>query len=734
MSSSTSPKTSDDATASAKTEDEARAADTTGDADTNDRAASPRAEAGARETDSERDHTEPARSASGGGTKLEKSADENGVSGASDEGGEVGRADADAAEALEETHAREDTYARASNPLEDEPEEDEPLDLRALFASDEPEFADPTDTFELARGAKPEPRSGSSEHSFSDLSDEDTKPDTDEDTPFDLPAEAVASEPSLPNAPAPSMGLTGLGGDGAHHGASGNAFASAPGDPLADAVQSALRSVYGEDDHDAHHHYTSDNRNSSSGPILQWAGANVSNDEPAQQDDFELEPIDAQADTAAIDEETTEAVLSYLYEHVGSEEADETPSRGKSAALNETFEARDRLDQPTEDAWAAMAQHRQTVAPTGGAAEYETAEPTALDASPSSESSRPQDLTRPEVTETFYPPVDIGTMDTEASGKLLGAAGLGLIGGIAAAGVAAVFVFNSFVTQQDPTSAQQPTSARLSEAPADGNGENTATATPEPSGSIPSERSQTAAATPQLDPPAGAPTATSSTTEAANPLINASAVSGLANQPIPLDLSVADSESDRFIRITGLPDGVKLSAGIDTGNGSWLLSASRSGDLTLSAPTEFADSFVLDAQLLGEDARTALSEPVSFRVEISGAQVAEAAETRTAAIGPETSPQQTTPSASPVQRAQSLLRAGDVQAAREILRAETQVGSAQAALALGASYDPRTFTGLSSPNANPDATEAFRWYQRAVELGNPNGNSQINELKAWLLR
>lgn len=726
MSSSTSPKTPDDATASAQTE--AHGADTTSHADKDKGAASPSADAPARETDSESNDIEPARTASGSGPELDKSADRDDESATPDEDREAGRAYAEGAE------AQEQTYARESNPSEDEPEEEEPLDLRALFASDEPEFADPTDTFELARGAKPEHRSGSSEPSFSGLPDEETDHGTDEDTPFDLPAEAVASEPARPNNPAPSTGLTGLGGDGAHHGASGNAFASAPGDPLADAVQSALRSVYGEDDQGADQHYTSDNRNSSSGPILQWAGANVSNDEPAQQDDFELEPIDEQADTAAIDEETTEAVLSYLYEHVGSDEADETPSRGKSDALNQTFEARDRLDQPAEDAWEAMAQYRQTAAAAGGAAEYETGEPTALDASPTSEFSRPQDQTKPEAAETFYPPVDIGTVDTEASGKLLGAAGLGLIGGIAAAGVAAVFVFNSFVTQQDTISGQQPTSARLSEAPADGNSENTATATPEPSESLPAQRSQTAAATPQLNPPASAPTATSNTTAAANALINARAVSGRANQPIPLDLSVADSDSDRFIRITGLPDGVKLSAGIDTGNGSWLLSAGRSGDLTLSAPAEFADSFVLDAQLLGADARTALSGPVSFGVEIAGPQVAEAGETRTAAIAPETSPQQTSPSASPVQRAQSLLRAGDVRAAREILRAETQVGSAQAALALGASYDPRTFTGLSSPNANPDATEAFRWYQRAVELGNPNGNSQINELKAWLLR
>jgi hypothetical protein len=237
-----------------------------------------------------------------------------------------------------------------------------------------------------------------------------------------------------------------------------------------------------------------------------------------------------------------------------------------------------------------------------------------------------------------------------------------------------------------------------------------------------------------LNPPTTTPAATEAN-EASSALIDANAVSGRAGQAIPLALSVADSDGDRFIRITGLPEGVRLSAGVDTGNGSWLLSAGRAGDLTLSAPEDFAGAFSLQAQLLGADARTPLSDRVSFDVQVAGTQMAEAeaAETRTAAVAAETSPA-TEPAASPIEQAESLLRAGDVQGARDILRSETETGSARAALALGTSYDPRTFTGLSSPNASPDATEAFRWYQRAAELGNPNGNSQINELKAWLLR
>jgi len=41
---------------------------------------------------------------------------------------------------------------------------------------------------------------------------------------------------------------------------------------------------------------------------------------------------------------------------------------------------------------------------------------------------------------------------------------------------------------------------------------------------------------------------------------------------------------------------------------------------------------------------------------------------------------------------------------------------------------------LSGANASPDATEAFRWYQKAAELGEARGQTKMSALKDWLLR
>jgi hypothetical protein len=649
----------------------------------------------------------------------------------------------------------------AKEDAEEEPEDEEPLDLRALFASSEPEFADPADTFELARGAKPDSGSAPGTPRPEPAADgAHGATDDESDFPFDLPADGMLNVTPTKSEPARNEALTDIGGDTVQ-GDDVNTFGGTPGDPLADAVQSALRSVYGDDEKGENHGYTRDDmEGDASGPILQWAGAAVpenAEDPPAQAEDFEAEPDDPRQDSAAIDEETTEAVLSYLYEHIGDEtHAPAEPTTATDGPADPTDLAND----DPEDLWAAVPEPAETRIHGAHAANYTPTAPAQAYA-PESAPGGGQTVSAAS-EETFHPPIDVSAGDSEASGKLLGAAGLGLIGGIAAAGVAAVFVFNSFVTQQEPgTVSQRPSSAKVEEtatsapqraALASDTGQDKAAeatldrstagsatddagqpAPAQPRADTPSDTAQTAAV-PELNPPETPSAEDGSSVAATGPSIEANPVSGRANEAIPLELTVPGGEGERFVRITGLPDGVKLSAGVDTGNGSWLLSAGRANNLTLTVPDGFAGVFTLDAQLLGTDARTPLSEDVAFEVDVAGVQVAEASETRTAAVGADTSPAASEPSLSPVERAENLLRDGDVRTAREILRAETETGSATAALVLGTSYDPRTFTGLTSANASPDATEAFRWYQRAAELGDPNGSSQISELKAWLLR
>jgi hypothetical protein len=62
---------------------------------------------------------------------------------------------------------------------------------------------------------------------------------------------------------------------------------------------------------------------------------------------------------------------------------------------------------------------------------------------------------------------------------------------------------------------------------------------------------------------------------------------------------------------------------------------------------------------------------------------------------------------------------GDLISARLLLRRAAEAGSAEAALALGETFDPPVFQRLGVIGITPDAASARKWYERAAELGSP---------------
>lgn len=634
-------------------------------------------------------------------------------------------------------------------------DEEDTLDLRALFTSPEPEFASPTDTFELARGAKSVERGTAEQRSSAP---EDTG--NHHEFPLDLPPVDVSADEGHAFM---ARGGSGAADTGSSASPEPDKFgANAKGDPLADAVQSALRSVYGDDSGAGDDDFRNDDATESAGPVLQWAGTGAT--DPSEERDPYLSAgaddtgvSDASDQDNAIDEETTEAVLSYLYEHMGSNDAQHTGGQaaGERPGLDERTNRSFEDDRSGYDEWLNSAMSsRPEVADAPVSSNY-AGYRAAREAAPGY--ARAADGTADDLSPTpagaadFAAPMDLSADSSEASGKLLGAAGLGLIGGIAVAGVAAVFVFNSFVTQQEPPATTQRTQARLSDDSAQSAPE-TVAALPSTSGKDDSRLGATSpitadtsaptrtaaiasaddASTPRSDAAPEA-AATPETTEAApQPPISASRVTGRADQLIPLNLTAAQGDGASFVRIVGLPRDVKLSAGVDTGNGSWLLSAGRTNGLSLSVPDSYAGNFTLEAQLLASDARTPISEPVAFQVSVAPAPPQ--SDARTTTLAPETARAVADQPPGILDRARSLMRSGDVLAAREVLRPEAEDGNAKAALVLGQTFDPMTFTPDSPANAAPDATEAFRWYQKAVELGAPEGNKRIADLKNWLLQ
>jgi len=78
-----------------------------------------------------------------------------------------------------------------------------------------------------------------------------------------------------------------------------------------------------------------------------------------------------------------------------------------------------------------------------------------------------------------------------------------------------------------------------------------------------------------------------------------------------------------------------------------------------------------------------------------------------------------------LKRGQDFLADGDLAAARLLLRRAAEAGSAEAALALGTTFDPVTLQRLGAIGAVSDPAQARQWYQRAAELGSSAASQQL---------
>ena len=81
-----------------------------------------------------------------------------------------------------------------------------------------------------------------------------------------------------------------------------------------------------------------------------------------------------------------------------------------------------------------------------------------------------------------------------------------------------------------------------------------------------------------------------------------------------------------------------------------------------------------------------------------------------------------------VRRGEQLAAAGDMAAARLLLRRAAEEHNARAALALGATYDPNVLQSLGIYGVTPDIAEARNWYEKAKEYGSAEALRRLEML------
>jgi TPR repeat protein len=75
-------------------------------------------------------------------------------------------------------------------------------------------------------------------------------------------------------------------------------------------------------------------------------------------------------------------------------------------------------------------------------------------------------------------------------------------------------------------------------------------------------------------------------------------------------------------------------------------------------------------------------------------------------------------------RGDSFLHAGDVASARLFYERAADAGDWQAAIRMGATFDP-TFLARAGVRAGGDPAQAQSWYRHALDLGAPKTDRQV---------
>ena len=238
---------------------------------------------------------------------------------------------------------------------------------------------------------------------------------------------------------------------------------------------------------------------------------------------------------------------------------------------------------------------------------------------------------------------------------------------------------------------------------------------------------------------------------------------GPVNEPLSLGVNVNSPGTSATVTIGGMPAGASLTVGRRMSTGEWRVPAQEIADVSIVPPADFVGVMNLTAELRGSDGAALVSSvvrltwtsatPVATPVGTVEAPASAAAVAAGPAAAP-TPPQQqsvTSPGPPPgaaraeppmreinpdevagfLRRAQELLAAGDVQAARLLLLRAAEAHDAGAALSLAKTFDPLLSKQFGAADPEPDLAQARNWYQKAEEWGALEARRQLEALASY---
>ena len=185
-----------------------------------------------------------------------------------------------------------------------------------------------------------------------------------------------------------------------------------------------------------------------------------------------------------------------------------------------------------------------------------------------------------------------------------------------------------------------------------------------------------------------------------------------------------ENQTARRLLLAGFAEGTRLSAGTPLGRAGWRLSAQDLGSVVAYAPQDFVGAMDAKADLRSAsdrlvDSKTVRLEWIAKKPEARAAACARLSPQEAIALQPLDAAEV----AALIKRGQEFLKSGDIASARLLLRRAANTGNAQAALALGATFDGTVLTELGVLGFTRDEDQARSWYRKAAEWGSTGGGT-----------
>jgi len=202
----------------------------------------------------------------------------------------------------------------------------------------------------------------------------------------------------------------------------------------------------------------------------------------------------------------------------------------------------------------------------------------------------------------------------------------------------------------------------------------------------------------------------------------------MANEPLPIEISVQNPVKDTSLRLDGLVAGTRLSAGSPVGVSSWQFPLRDLKSLYLYAPAGFVGVMNSGVDLFGPDRRLIDRRDVRFEwLAIKKSPPPAAAlltEPKPAIDHPRISAEL---AETWMARAQGFLNAGDIGAARILFERLANAGIADGAFALAETYDPRYLASHHVIGLAGDDAKAQALYRRAMQMGSAEAGRIVEQ-------